>query len=569
MKKVFKHTGFLITFIVIFAFVIRVWGITSTPPSLNWDEISLGYNAYSILQTGKDEWGVTMPTLFRAYGDYKLPVYIYTSVPSIAYFGLNEFGVRFPSVVAGTLTVLFTYLLVREVFIDHKRKDLIGLTAATLVSLEPWTFFLSRGAFEANLALFLISAGAYCFFRSLRTPHYLFPASLFWGLSVWTYNSARLFVPLFIVCLVVLYSKQMYGMFKRSKYISIASAIIIFLFIAPMIVQLTRPDGQARFLNVSIIDEGAISTINESRRVSRLPSILSRVRYNKVTYFTKVFVKNFISHYSNDFLYLRGGNNHQFNVQNYGLLYSVNTWFLLAGIILALVSKKKTIYALLIWLFLGALASSLTLESPHTLRSITMLPIPMILTAYGIYSSINFLYEKTKIGKRNIIFFVILYAVFLLVPVERYFTQYFKEYPQKYSQAWQYGYKEVSSYIQDSYSQYDKIIITKKYGEPHEFLLFYLKWDPTDYLADENLNRFSQSNWWWVDGFDKFVFVNEWQMKDNLLTNTFITESKQTFDCTSIRCLVISTPVSSPTSWTKKAEIKFLDEKTAFEIYEN
>ena len=84
--------------IVVLAFVLRFVQLDSLPPSLNWDEVSHGYNAYSILKTGKDEWGKFLPIIFRAYGDYKLPLYIYITAFSEFIFGLNEFAVRLPSV---------------------------------------------------------------------------------------------------------------------------------------------------------------------------------------------------------------------------------------------------------------------------------------------------------------------------------------------------------------------------------------------------------------------------------------------------------------------------------------
>ena len=61
----------LLIIIVILAACLRLVALAWNPASLNWDEVSHGYNAYSILMTGKDEWGQLFPlTNFRAYGDY-------------------------------------------------------------------------------------------------------------------------------------------------------------------------------------------------------------------------------------------------------------------------------------------------------------------------------------------------------------------------------------------------------------------------------------------------------------------------------------------------------------------
>jgi hypothetical protein len=86
IENLIRNNKYLI-FIVILAAILRFAQITQVPPSLNWDEVSHGYNAYSLIKTGKDEWGVNLPLIFRAYGDYKLPVYIYLTAISEFFFG--------------------------------------------------------------------------------------------------------------------------------------------------------------------------------------------------------------------------------------------------------------------------------------------------------------------------------------------------------------------------------------------------------------------------------------------------------------------------------------------------
>src|SRR3990170_7917418 len=111
-----KNNWLLVTLVVLLAFFLRVNKVTEVPPSLNWDEVSIGYNAYSILKTGKDEWGRFLPVHFKAYGEYKLPAQIYLSIPGIYLFGLNELGVRITPVIYGTLTVLLIFFLGRALF---------------------------------------------------------------------------------------------------------------------------------------------------------------------------------------------------------------------------------------------------------------------------------------------------------------------------------------------------------------------------------------------------------------------------------------------------------------------
>ena len=146
MKK-----SLLIAFVILLAFVLRFYHLNLTPSSLYWDEVSLGYNAYSILKTGRDEHGKFLPfTNFTAFGDYKPPGYIYAAVPAIAVLGFNEFSVRFPSAFFGVLTVAITYLLTKRIF----RREKIALFAGFFLAISPWHIQFSRGAFEANVGLF-------------------------------------------------------------------------------------------------------------------------------------------------------------------------------------------------------------------------------------------------------------------------------------------------------------------------------------------------------------------------------------------------------------------------------
>ena len=115
----------------------------------------------------------------------------------------------------------------------------------------------------------------------------------------------------------------------------------------------------------------------------------------------------------------------------------------------------------------------------------------------------------------------------------------------------------------DNYVKYDKIIFTKKYGEPHEYVLFYNHWDAESYVNDSNLIRFNQSNWWWVDRFDKYYFVNDWSVKNLIL------ENGDEINCKESKCLLVTSPGNAQDNWNKLETINFLDGQPVFEIYEN
>jgi len=546
MKK--KTLAFILGLILLISFVLRFYQLTDNPPSLNWDEVSHGYNAYSILKTGQDEWGVSWPGIFRAYGDYKLPVYIYATSLSIGLFGLNDFAVRFPSAMAGVLSVLFVYLLTQKLFKNQKA----ALLAAFFLAISPWHLFTSRAAFEANLAVFLALTGFYFFIQGFGKK-WLLPLGIFFlGLSVHTYNSARVFVPLMLVALFFLYRPNLKKWAKaRKKEMILATAILVLVFVS-LAVSFLSPTGWARFRWVKILDQGAINRINMARGSSNLPSPLPRLIHNKATYFTIGFTKNYFSNFSPKYLFFKGGANYQYNIPGQGIIYPVQIPLILLGLWwLFLKRRQKESKLIILWWLLAVVPAAATQENPHVLRTILVLPIPQILAALGFFQFWSFFKNKKTVAW----LLTGVYGMLLLLLVFRFLTGYFDSYRKTYSWAWQYGYKQSAEFIKKNYNRYQRIYMTKNYGEAHEFLLFYLKWDPARYVKDHALKRYRGTDWYWVDSFDKFVFIDDEKIKGRLSENKEFGQE-----------LLITTPGNYPQDWEKLETIYFLDGKPAFEI---
>ncbi len=534
--------------VLILGFTFRIYKISQVPPALNWDEISIGYNAFSIIQSGRDEWGEFMPLIFRAYGDYKLPGFIYLSTIPISILGLSEFSVRLISVLSGTGLIYITYLLAGEILSPVVPKDqikFIQIISSILVAFEPWSLFISRIALEANLAAFLINTGMLLVLKRKTSL-----GLAFLGLSMWTYNSARVFVPLFLLGLAVVNYRKISFLLRHGLKQTLIPFLIFSLFFVPMVVQLLSYSGQARFKWLTILDEGAINTINFQRSHSPLPSPLPRLIYNKATYMAINFSRNYANHFLPGFLFLQGGSHYQFSLPNHGLLYIINLPFFYLGLFWLFKNFKSNKF-LIIWITLAPIAGSITRDSPHTLRAITLLPLPMIISAYG-------LSQLIKITKAKLI--VPIYLAVLFVSFFIYYQKLFTNYRIQYSWAWQYGYKEAVDYLKP-HSEYKTIIFTKKYDAAHEFLLFYLRYNPTLFNSDPFLDRYFQSNWYWVDRFDKYWFLNDWDIKN------LVTEKGKPVEIIK-PVLLVTSPGNAPLGWWKINTIDFLDKSPAFELYE-
>jgi len=469
--------------IIILASVLRLFMLGSVPTSLNWDEVSQGYSAYSIAQTAKDEWGVKFPLFFRSYGEWKSAVYIYLLVPLVKIFGLSAYIVRLPSAVFGILSVYLIFLIGKKLYSEN-----VGLWAAFLMAVTPWSLFLSRPAFEANVALSLVLAGVYLFI----TQKYFFSAFLF-GLAPHTYNSAKVVVP--VLAIYLIYHSQLH---KNLKKLSIFLTILA-LFALPLLVNLSSGASQTRFNQVSITTDGKeLQAFYHLRRYIKGPEVIGKIIINKSSFFVYKFIGNSLSYFDPRFLFWEGGTHTQQSLPYHGVLYI--TEFLL--ITYALFHKKWNLHLPLALILIGLMPAAMTRDPGHVLRSVMAMPGFIILAAMGI----------TQLGD-NKFKYLRLFNVFLIAEILIFLTSYFSWYGPAYARDWQYGYQEVSSFLQHNEAKYDHIVFTKWFGEPQLFLAFYGKWDP-DWYQKENFQnlRYEQVDKMWLDQLDSY-FIGKYTFK--------------------------------------------------------
>jgi 4-amino-4-deoxy-L-arabinose transferase-like glycosyltransferase len=545
-----KHKLILILILGLGLF-LRVWRLDKVPPSLNWDEVSIGYNAYSILKTGKDEWGQKLPLHFRAFGEYKLPVHIYLSIPGIKLLGLNEYGVRITPAVIGVLAVLGTYFLGKEIFKQEK----YGLLAAFLLAVSPWHLQLTRASFESATAMCLLNWGLYFFLKGRRKPLNFSLSALFFGLSIYTYNAERAFIPLFGLALIFIFRKTIFKNFKKV----IPAVLITLAFVGSLIPIALSSTGQSRYELVSFVsDPGFVLRINEARGKLNLPAPIPRAVHNKLTHFVWRFSQNYLAHYSPGFLFLNGAGHHQHHAQVMGELYLISAPFLLAGVWYLIKKGDKKIKLLfLAWIGLSAVPVAITNDSiPHALRELLVLPSYQLLTAFGFF---NLIKQINKPKAKQLL--IASASLLFLIQFGYYLNHYHNIYPKKYSRDWQYGYKQVVNYVDRHYDQYDRIIISRYYGEPHIFTLFWLKFPPADYQNDPNLVRYQSHDWVWVTQFDKFLFPDLYDK------GTRVEDMKQKYQGQG-KTLIVGRPADFPADDPVLKKVDFLNGEDAFQISE-
>lgn len=544
MKKFLVPVALVL--IVFLAFFLRFNRVASDPPSLNWDEVAIGYNAYSILKTGRDEWNQVFPLHFKSYGEYKLPAQIYASIPAIAIFGLNDFSVRITPVVYGALTVLLLFFVARKLF----KNSYVGLLSAFLLAISPWHIQLTRASFESSFSVFWVLMGIWFLIKGFEKPRWWVISIIPFAISVYTYNAARVFTPLFLFAILLIYRNKF---LEHKKEITIA-ALFFIATLLPLIPFITSGEVRARYRLVSITDDpGLVPRIDQYRNLSKLPEPLPKLLYNRYTFVSVYFTQNYLAHFTPQFLFINGAGHKQHHVQDLGEFYVIQAPFILLGLYFLFKKKLKYRWLLISWLLITFVPVATTNDSiPNALRTIIADP------PYEILCALGFIELLTQIKNRNLkIGLTVLSALVLMFEFGRYINIFYNEYPYKYSRDWQYGNEQAVNFIKQNYGKYDEIVFSRTYGEPHMFTLFYMNWDPEKYQNDPNLVRYMANNWVWVTNFDKFYFPDLGDTGTHFEDIVKVNPGK--------KILFIGKANDFPSNLPRLLTVKFLDGIIAFE----
>lgn len=449
-----KRSYLFLFLILLTGAFLRFYKLGDIPKGLHRDEAFLGYNAYSILKTGRDMSGNFLPLHLKSF-IYSPAGYSYFSIPLIAVFGLSSFSVRFASAFFGTLTIIVLFFLVQQLFRNSKLSTLSSL----LLALSPWHITLSRTATENIVVTFFIVLGILLYLRK-RT----FLAFLSFSLTLTLYQAPRVFLPLFIPILI--------------KKTNLKSYIFYLMFILlPIFLIITNPNLSLRIRTVSLFaDQNTQLTLDEYIREDGVAGTkITRAYHNKLIGYADQFLKNYFSHFSYDFLFTDKGLPDRYRVPNQGLLYIFELPLLLLGFFYLLRKPNKETSLLLGWLALAPIGAALTFDDlPNLQRTVFMLPVLSVFSAVGLVQI-----SKTKF-KFLLIFIVYFFAFYL--------HQYFIHSPTHKPWFRHEGYEQLVSEVNTLLPNYQKAVITDRESAPAIFFLFFGKYDPQKYL-DETVNR--------------------------------------------------------------------------------
>ncbi|KKT66875.1 MAG: hypothetical protein UW60_C0017G0007 [Candidatus Woesebacteria bacterium GW2011_GWA2_44_33] len=473
MRSIYK---ILLPAILLLALFLRVLWLDKYPVGFTQDEAGLGYDAYSIAKTGKDMWGETLPLTLRSFGDYKLPLYSYLAIPSVSIFGLNEFAVRLPGAIFGTLAILACYLMVKKL----SENENLAIYSALFLTLSPWHISLSRGAFEANLTTFFIPLGVWGFLEGMKNSKMMMLAAVLFGLNLFAYHPARLFTPLIVAALVFLNRKQFFEDFAKYKL----PVFIFLLFLGVSLSTAFWGGAATRGADLAIFNPtdnwASVSDRRYEGVMEGLPDWASRIFSNKVTYVLRTFTHNYLTYVSPGFLFIQGAGEWTYGmISGRGVLYLFEIVLLIAAII-AIVKRQsfKGVEFILLWLVLAPIPAALTKGSGYAAnRAAVLMPAIQILSAYGLVYLQGVL--KTKFRNFNIGKYLVPGVIFVFsLSFVSFSEDYLYHAPAKGAESMKYGMGEAVSYINENQAKYDQVVVSRSLGVPHIWVAFYEKIDP-------------------------------------------------------------------------------------------
>lgn len=354
---------------VCLACIVRVYRISDCPVGLWVDEASNGYNAYSIWETRKDEHGVAWPLYFRAFNEFKNPVFIYALSPITGMFGMSTLTVRLPTVLFGIATILASFIAV-EALLGFTP----GMLTAFVLAVSPWHIILSRIGYEAVTMPLFMCLGLF-FLWHKRTCHSV-ASGIFFGITIYCYAASKIMVPCLLGLDLLLCSNQS----ERSGFIQRLIVITTCLVVAlPGIWFSYHDHGMDRFEYISVFNPKNQSIF---RQTLPMDSMFNRVAEYPVVFGALWTIQNSFKNLSPGYLFFHGGPSPHHLPDGFGLEHRLHIPAFLVGLWVLWWQCKMGRF-IVIWFLIGMLSPSVTVDTPNEIRSIGAIPAFQTIIACG------------------------------------------------------------------------------------------------------------------------------------------------------------------------------------------
>ncbi len=469
-------------------------------PPLNSDEVAHGYNAYSIMKTGRGEFG-ELPFRLASFGEQKLPVTAFLMIPGIALFGLHEWVIRLPTHFAG-ISFPILFFILTSLLTRSKRA---GLLSALFATTSPWLQVTSRHAHEGIICLWFIIVSMITSIAYIRTKsiRYILIASVCAGISLWTYHIAKVYV---VIWLIGMSYEHFLHTYKHRGVWVICATICIVPFLISELALPTNRVGSLLFFRHPLF----IYAIESGRNLGG-PAIF----YNRYVYGIFELIRSTALYFSPQLITYLGDSNPRFGYPGVGpisIAVYIGLWFGALHILIKNGWRKLLIVS--IFTLISVLPAVMVWQKNSMTRSLLMSIAWIVLAGYGWYGCVNFmkttfntLAGSTHARLLSMGMLILIILVHLSQDVQSWDTYYQSYLGQKVADyPWQVGSKELAEFVWHEYPKYDQFIITKRQGQPYIYLLFYGKYSPSKYQPQAKHTPYNEFTFWENPGFDKFIF---------------------------------------------------------------
>ncbi|MFH1244014.1 MAG: phospholipid carrier-dependent glycosyltransferase [bacterium] len=460
-----KLLPFVITVMAGLIILLRFFQLGTIPQGIHADEASYGYDAYSLLKTGRDQWGQAWPLSFKSFGDYKLNL-PYLIIPAIKLVGLTTTATRLPSAIFGLLTVIVLYLTLQL----FRRSPILNGFLTLIFATSPWAFGISRLFFESNVALFFYTAGMYSMVRAIHTQridriYYL--GIILFSLAGYFYAPLR-FIGLATVILGLCYTR-----------LAVVKTIILYLLVAlPILSQFFSGVGLTRLNQESSLRAFEYSlVINENRdfcyqSLNHNP-LLTKACYlywNKPLMRIEAVIQTIFAEFSPHYLFLESADNYIVPPSTGPYLYYLLPLFLLGA--LALFMSKQRFFFIF---FFVALAVAASAAKVSLYRNTVGLYLAFFPIAAGFYFILDYCRSRLPDLTKPLMLAFVLISLFFQ---SRYLAHYFLVYSRSTTFAWSADAEYIARYIGKVSNEY-RTVIDKSAGDFGPlYVIFYNVYDP-------------------------------------------------------------------------------------------
>lgn len=485
----------VLSLIIFLAIFLRFWNLGSIPPGVHTDEADTTYTAYSIIKTGLEPHGSLniLALEDNNTGGTHPPLYTYSQIPFIKFFGMNSFVLRIPSAIFGVLTVALVFLIMKSL-LGSRSTALLG---SFLMAVNPWAIHVSRQGLGEGISLFLVLLGAAFFLYSVKYKYFLIFSALSFGLSLYSYDAPKIFLPPFLLLFFYFYRSVL---LKIKKFF--LTFILIFTIFYVSILQLTFFQGNIQDYNKSSIFSSIAENVDYERFQTEAPLWLSSIFHNKLSVSLKRFETSYASVFSFNWFFVNGSGNLQHAVGNHGQFFLFELPFFFIGMYLAFKKNLKLGLFLLGWMLIGALPGGLT-SGNYAYRSIHMLPIPITFSSLGIVWLWELLGRRKSLYKQ---FVKLLLLSVMLIYISSYLITYFFDYPVYASEYWAKQQDDAIKFVIQNKNKYENVFVDG--GEPWAVgYAFFSAVDPKIYQsAYKNQSKFKDVTVMKIDNISFGIF---------------------------------------------------------------